>query len=47
MVFQQPNPFPKSIYDNIAFGARAIGIDTDLDELVENSLKQAALWDEA
>lgn len=46
MVFQQPNPFPKSIYDNIAFGARAIGIDTDLDELVENSLKQAALWDE-
>lgn len=46
MVFQQPNPFPKSIYDNIAFGARAIGIDTDLDELVERSLKRAALWDE-
>jgi phosphate transport system ATP-binding protein len=46
MVFQQPNPFPKSIYDNIAFGARAIGIKTDLDELVESSLKQAALWDE-
>jgi len=46
MVFQQPNPFPKSIYDNIAFGARAIGIKTDLDALVERSLKQAALWDE-
>jgi phosphate transport system ATP-binding protein len=46
MVFQQPNPFPKSIYDNIAFGARAIGLNKDLDELVESSLKQAALWDE-
>ena len=46
MVFQQPNPFPKSIYDNIAFGSRAIGLDNDLDELVENSLKKAALWDE-
>lgn len=46
MVFQQPNPFPKSIYDNIAFGARAIGINTDLDELVERSLKRAALWEE-
>jgi phosphate transport system ATP-binding protein len=46
MVFQQPNPFPKSIYDNIAFGARAIGLKTDLDALVEYSLKQAALWDE-
>lgn len=46
MVFQQPNPFPKSIYDNIAFGARAIGIEVDLDNLVERSLKQAALWEE-
>jgi phosphate transport system ATP-binding protein len=46
MVFQQPNPFPKSIYDNIAFGARAIGLKTDLDDLVEKSLKRAALWDE-
>lgn len=46
MVFQQPNPFPKTIYDNIAFGARAIGIKTDLDDLVERSLKQAALWSE-
>jgi phosphate transport system ATP-binding protein len=46
MVFQQPNPFPKSIYDNIAFGSRALGIKTDLDELVEHSLRQAVLWDE-
>lgn len=46
MVFQQPNPFPKSIYDNIAFGARALGLKTDLDELVERSLRQAILWDE-
>lgn len=46
MVFQQPNPFPKSIYDNIAFGARALGIKTDLDELVERCLRQAILWDE-
>lgn len=46
MVFQQPNPFPKSIYDNIAFGARATGMKVDLDELVERSLRQAALWDE-
>ncbi|MDA5109838.1 phosphate ABC transporter ATP-binding protein PstB [Brevibacillus thermoruber] len=48
MVFQQPNPFPKSIYDNIAYGPRLHGI-TDrvtLDEIVENSLKAAALWDE-
>jgi phosphate transport system ATP-binding protein len=48
MVFQQPNPFPKSIYDNIAFGPRLHGI-TDrnkLDEIVETSLKAAALWDE-
>ncbi|HIK45647.1 MAG TPA: phosphate ABC transporter ATP-binding protein [Leptolyngbyaceae cyanobacterium M65_K2018_010] len=46
MVFQQPNPFPKSIYDNIAFGARALGLQVDLDELVERSLRQAVLWDE-
>ena len=46
MVFQKPNPFPKSIYDNIAFGPRINGIEGDLDELVEASLHQAALWDE-
>jgi len=46
MVFQKPNPFPKSIYDNVAWGARANGFRGDMDLLVENSLKQAALWDE-
>jgi phosphate transport system ATP-binding protein len=46
MVFQKPNPFPKSIYDNVAFGARVNGFKGDYDELVENSLKRAALWDE-
>lgn len=46
MVFQKPNPFPKSIYENIAFGARINGYQGDMDELVERSLKQAALWDE-
>jgi len=48
MVFQRPNPFPKSIYDNVAFGPRILGWDRqrDLDELVEESLKSAALWDE-
>lgn len=46
MVFQRPNPFPKSIYDNIAFGPRINGYKGDMDELVERSLKQAALWDE-
>ncbi len=46
MVFQKPNPFPKSIYDNIAYGARVNGLKGNLDELVENSLRQAALWDE-
>jgi phosphate transport system ATP-binding protein len=46
MVFQKPNPFPKSIYDNIAFGARINGYKGDMDELVERSLKGAALWDE-
>lgn len=46
MVFQKPNPFPKSIYDNIAYGARINGYKGDMDELVERSLRQAALWDE-
>ncbi|MEW6492516.1 MAG: phosphate ABC transporter ATP-binding protein PstB [Cyanobacteriota bacterium] len=46
MVFQKPNPFPKTIYDNIAYGARVNGFKGDLDELVERSLRQAALWDE-
>lgn len=45
MVFQKPNPFPKSIYDNVAFGARVNTYKGDLDELVETSLRQAALWD--
>ncbi len=47
MVFQKPNPFPKSIYDNIAFGPRILGMKGDMDEIVENALKGAALWDEA
>lgn len=46
MVFQRPNPFPKSIYENIAFGARVNGYKGNLDELVERSLRSAALWDE-
>ena len=46
MVFQKPNPFPKSIYDNIAFGPRMLGMKKDLDERVERTLQQAALWDE-
>ena len=48
MVFQKPNPFPMSIYDNIAFGPRTHGVHRkkELDEIVEKSLKQAALWDE-
>ena len=46
MVFQKPNPFPKSIYDNIAFGPRVLGMKGDMDEIVENALTQAALWDE-
>ena len=48
MVFQRPNPFPKSIYDNVAYGPRLYGIrhHSDLDEIVEHSLKSAALWDE-
>lgn len=46
MVFQRPNPFPKTIYDNIAYGARVNDYDGDLDELVEKSLRRAFLWDE-
>ena len=48
MVFQRPNPFPKSIYDNVAYGPHLYGINRrrDLDEIVETSLKRAALWDE-
>ena len=46
MVFQKPNPFPKSIYDNIAFGPRVLGMRKDLDERVERTLRHAALWDE-
>nr|WP_322807780.1 phosphate ABC transporter ATP-binding protein PstB [Thermanaerothrix sp.] len=46
MVFQKPNPFPKSIYENIAWGARINGYRGNMDELVEESLRQAALWDE-
>ncbi len=46
MVFQKPNPFPKSIYDNIAFGPRVLGRKDGLDEVVEKALRGAALWDE-
>lgn len=46
MVFQKPNPFPKSIYDNIAWGARINGYKGDMDELVERSLRGAAIWEE-
>ena len=46
MVFQKPNPFPKSIYDNIAFGPRLLGYKGDMAELVERSLKQAAVWED-
>lgn len=46
MVFQRPNPFPKSIYDNVAFGLKINGYLGDMDEAVERSLRQAALWDE-
>ncbi|MGJ3239999.1 MAG: phosphate ABC transporter ATP-binding protein PstB [Anaerolineae bacterium] len=48
MVFQKPNPFPKSIYDNVAYGPRILGMNDkkQLDEIVENSLRGAALWDE-
>ncbi|HEX9838585.1 MAG TPA: phosphate ABC transporter ATP-binding protein PstB [Anaerolineales bacterium] len=46
MVFQKPNPFPQSIYDNVAFGPRVMGLDVKMDEVVEKSLRAAALWDE-
>ncbi len=48
MVFQQPNPFPKSVYENVAYGPRINGIrrKSELDEIVERSLRQAAIWDE-
>ena len=46
MVFQKPNPFPQSIFDNVAFGPRVLGMDVALDEVVEKSLRAAALWDE-
>jgi phosphate transport system ATP-binding protein len=46
MVFQKPNPFPKTIYDNIAFGPRVLGMKGSMDEIVERALGQAALWDE-
>ena len=46
MVFQKPNPFPKSVYDNIAFGPKIAGFSGNMDELVERSLRRAALWDE-
>jgi phosphate transport system ATP-binding protein len=46
MVFQKPNPFPKSIYDNIAFGPRILGMKGSMDEIVEEALRGAALWDE-
>ena len=46
MVFQKPNPFPQSIYDNVAFGPRVMGMKVNLNELVEKSLRAASLWDE-
>ena len=46
MVFQKPNPFPKSIYDNVAWGPRVLGMRTGMDERVQHALEQAALWDE-
>jgi phosphate transport system ATP-binding protein len=46
MVFQRPNPFPKSIYDNIAFAPKALGLKDDMDSRVEQALRRAALWDE-
>jgi len=46
MVFQKPNPFPKSIYDNVAFGPRVLGMKDELDSRVEKALRRAALWDE-
>ena len=46
MVFQRPNPFPKSVFDNVAFGPRINGLRGDLPDLVEGSLRRAALWEE-
>ena len=46
MVFQKPNPFPKSIYDNVSFGPKIAGFKGNMDDLVEQSLQKAALWDE-
>ncbi len=46
MVFQKPNPFPKSIYDNIAFGPRVLGMKGSMDEIVERALRRGAIWDE-
>lgn len=46
MVFQKPNPFPQSIYDNVTFGPRVMGMDVNLDEVVETSLKKTALWED-
>jgi len=46
MVFQKPNPFPKSIYDNIAFGPKLAGLKGNMDDIVESALRRAALWDE-
>ena len=46
MVFQKPNPFPKSIYDNIAFGPKVLGVKGDMDGIVESALRRASLWDE-
>jgi phosphate transport system ATP-binding protein len=46
MVFQKPNPFPKSIYDNVAWGPRVLGMRSGMDERVQRALEQAALWDE-
>jgi len=46
MVFQRPNPFPKSIYDNVAFGPKIAKLDVNMDECVEQALRKAALWDE-
>lgn len=46
MVFQKPNPFPQSIYDNVAFGPRVMGMNVKMDDVVEKSLRAAALWDE-
>jgi len=46
MVFQKPNPFPKSIFDNIAFGPKVLGMKGDMHEIVERALRRAALWDE-